>query len=73
MTSGAERDVQAWLDTVASDLTIATIVPSRGDRSARRAAELMIQLAERGVHVELKTGKTLDDESGMGIVREAEQ
>ncbi len=74
MQSGAEREVQAWLDTVASEpsSTVATIVPHRGDRSARRAAELLAQLADRGQHVELKTGKTLG-EGGMGIVREAEQ
>ncbi len=74
MQSGPEREVQAWLDTVASEpsSTVATIVPHRGDRSARRAAELLAQLAERGQPVELKPGKTLG-EGGMGIVREAEQ
>jgi hypothetical protein len=72
--SGNEQEVQAWLDTVASEpaSTVATIVPKRGDKSARRAAELLSQLMERGQPVELVTGKTLG-EGGMGIVREAEQ
>ncbi len=74
MQSSGEREVQAWLDTVASEpaSTVATIVPQRGDRNAGRAAELLAQLVERGQPVELRTGKTLG-EGGMGIVREAEQ
>jgi serine/threonine-protein kinase len=74
----AEREVQAWLETVDAgsiDATIptATIVPrSRREQSTRRANQFLEQLRSRGPGVELRRGDVLG-EGGMGIVHEAEQ
>jgi serine/threonine protein kinase len=79
----AEHEVQAWLDTIdasaprtlqslPASTPTSTIVPHRGDRSARHAADFLAQLAERGRPIELRTGKLIG-EGGMGVVHEAEQ
>lgn len=75
----AEQDVQAWLDTIDASgpttlhtLPSSTIVPQRGSSTAKRAADFLAQLAERGRPVELRTGKLIG-EGGMGLVHEAEQ
>jgi eukaryotic-like serine/threonine-protein kinase len=71
----AERDVQAWLDTVAAGDTMpsATIVPrDKRDESVRRATEFLAQLKTRRQGVELVVGDVIG-EGGMGIIREAEQ
>ena len=80
MGTAAERDVQAWLDTIdASDRTTlqtmptATIVPrGKRDESVRRATEFLAQLRTRRQGVELVVGNVIG-EGGMGVVREAEQ
>jgi serine/threonine-protein kinase len=75
----AERDVQAWLETVDADGATqrtaidATIIPEgRRDASVKRAKDFLDQLAQRGMPVELRTGKLIG-EGGMGLVHEAEQ
>ena len=81
MGTAAERDVQAWLDTVSADdsgatvqtMPTATIVPhGKRDESVRRATEFLAQLKTRGVGVELVRGGVIG-EGGMGVIREAEQ
>jgi hypothetical protein len=80
ISGSAERDVQAWLETVdAGDgatlktSAVGTIVPAgRRDASVKRAKQFLDQLAQRGMPVELRTGKLIG-EGGMGLVHEAEQ
>ena len=77
----AERDVQAWLDTVAAGdsgntvptIPTATIIPrGKRDDSVRRATEFLAQLRTRRQGVELVVGGVIG-EGGMGVIREAEQ
>ena len=79
MKNAAEREVQAWLETVqATDETVqtvptATIVPhGKRDESVRRANQFLAQLRARGPGVELRRGDVIG-EGGMGIIRSAEQ
>lgn len=82
MGTAAERDVQAWLDTVAADdsngatvrtMPTATIVPrGKRDESVRRATEFLAHLRTRRQGVELVVGDVIG-EGGMGVIREAEQ